>query len=288
MEMECLFSRIIVTGNDRASFLHNFCTNNIRTLSAGQAVEAFFTDARARVLGFGYVIALESRHEIWQPRTRADRLLKHLSRYVIREDVSFSVIPEENVTVRKLSSDAGALSAKGTEKSAVPVTMLQFSWSGQPLLAIFGPQDDLPPELADALASSSEIAPAELEGLRTAERIPAAGTDINDDNMAPEAGRNSTAISYTKGCYLGQEPIARLDAMGHVNRLLRCVRVAASGAASLVGADVQSESGASLGIVTSSAADSGTLRGLAIVKLASPPAFAVLPDGQKLAVISVE
>jgi folate-binding protein YgfZ len=46
---------------------------------------------------------------------------------------------------------------------------------------------------------------------------------MSNENMAPEAERNASAISYVKGCYLGQEPIARLDAMGHVNRALRCV-----------------------------------------------------------------
>lgn len=285
--MESLFSRIIVTGKDRASFLHNFCTNNIRGLEVGQALEAFFTDARARVLGFGYIIALESRHEIWQPRASADRLLKHLSRYVIREDVSFSVLPDETVTARRLSDDR-ALLANGTEHPGAPVTMLQFSWSGQLLLAVIGQKNDRPPAFAEFLRSSRDITSAELETLRIAERMPAAGTDLTDEHMAPEAGRNSTAISYTKGCYLGQEPIARLDAMGHVNRLLRCIRVAASADVSLIGADVQSESGASLGIITSSAVDSGTLSGLAIVKLSSSPAFVVLSDGQKLAVISVE
>ena len=46
------------------------------------------------------------------------------------------------------------------------------------------------------------------------------GIDLTEDNLAPEGGRNTRAISYTKGCYLGQEPIARLDALGHVNRQL--------------------------------------------------------------------
>ncbi len=286
--MECLFSRIIVTGKDRASFLHNFCTNNIRALEAGRAVEAFFTDARARVLGFGYVIALESRHEIWQPRASADRLLKHLSRYVIREDVSFSVPSDEIVTARKLTGDSKAMSATGAGDASAPETMLHFSWNGQPLFVVFGQQDGLQPEFAEAVALASEIAPEELEALRIAERLPAPGTDISDEQMAPEAGRNSTAISYTKGCYLGQEPIARLDAMGHVNRLLRCIRAAGPGVMSLTGAEVQAESGASLGVVTSSAEYAGALCGLAIVKLASAPAFVVLPDGQKLPVISAE
>ena len=61
-----------------------------------------------------------------------------------------------------------------------------------------------------------------FEHQRILERFPKVGTDVSDANMAPEADRIAEAICYTKGCYLGQEPIARLDAMGHVNRKLYC------------------------------------------------------------------
>jgi folate-binding protein YgfZ len=46
------------------------------------------------------------------------------------------------------------------------------------------------------------------------------GQDISEENLAPEVGRDPQAISYVKGCYLGQETIARIDALGHVNRML--------------------------------------------------------------------
>jgi folate-binding protein YgfZ len=55
--------------------------------------------------------------------------------------------------------------------------------------------------------------------------LPLYGVDITDDNLAQEVGRTKSAISFTKGCYLGQEPIARIDAMGHVNRELRGLRL---------------------------------------------------------------
>ncbi len=55
--------------------------------------------------------------------------------------------------------------------------------------------------------------------------MPLYGQDISEDNLAQEVARSKQAISFTKGCYLGQEPIARIDAMGHVNRELRRLRI---------------------------------------------------------------
>ena len=50
--------------------------------------------------------------------------------------------------------------------------------------------------------------------------VPLFGQDITDDNLPQEIGRDKLAISFTKGCYLGQETVARIDALGHVNRQL--------------------------------------------------------------------
>ena len=56
--------------------------------------------------------------------------------------------------------------------------------------------------------------------------FPVYGRDISDENLAQEVARTRQCISFTKGCYLGQEPIARLDAMGHTNRELRRITFA--------------------------------------------------------------
>jgi folate-binding protein YgfZ len=53
---------------------------------------------------------------------------------------------------------------------------------------------------------------------------PLYGVDFDDDNLPQEVGRNEQAISFTKGCYLGQETVARIDALGHVNQQLVGVR----------------------------------------------------------------
>jgi folate-binding protein YgfZ len=69
---------------------------------------------------------------------------------------------------------------------------------------------------AAATPCSSEA----LEMARIEAGFPWYGPDISEENLAPEVGRDKQAISYIKGCYLGQETIARIDALGHVNRLL--------------------------------------------------------------------
>ncbi len=74
-------------------------------------------------------------------------------------------------------------------------------------------------------AGAQPAGAAVWSALRIEAGLPIWGIDLTDENLAQEAGRTASAISFTKGCYLGQEPIARLDAMGHVNRELRSLRI---------------------------------------------------------------
>src|SRR5262249_54035500 len=63
-----------------------------------------------------------------------------------------------------------------------------------------------------------------FEAARIEYGTPLFGRDFSDENLPQEVGRDRQAISFTKGCYLGQETVARIDALGHVNRLLRGVK----------------------------------------------------------------
>ena len=109
---------------------------------------------------------------------------------------------------------------------------------------------------------------------------------MGNENLAPEAERNSISISYTKGCYLGQEPIARLDAMGHVNRALRVIEL--SGDCSIqeiIGRSLSTADGTVVGTLTSAAqGHADAIVGLAMVKVSSAmqPLFCELTSGTKL------
>jgi len=283
------FARLRAFGRDRAKFLHNFCTNNIRDLIPGTACEAFFTDVKARILAHGYVLALEHFHEIWLLPGDSEALLKHLTRYVITEDVRFELVSSScnSITV---ACTPMAIVGIGSELAGVSdqplhcftqsigladgksfgITGLCFAWADRPLNVVCGESEFIEP-FAARLAERGilPISADEFDQLRIEERFPLVGLDILLENLAPEAERNAASISYTKGCYLGQEPIARLDAMGHINRALRIVELECSCLPeTIVGSSLQTSEGAVIGTITSAYRVSPTvLKGLAMVRL---------------------
>ena len=299
---EPAFARLRITGKDRAKFLHNFCTNNIKALEGGVAVEAFFTDVKARILAHGYVLALESSHEIWMLPGDSAAMARHLSRYVITEDVTVTdLAPVNHVVVFRETSEllasppfeTLAADAEGTScgelndsvSANTSLIFLRFSWASERLIAVAGSIAQIS-DLRSKVSAGAEVTSEELELLRIRERFPVIGRDMTNEHMAPEAERNNIAISYTKGCYLGQEPIARLDAMGHVNRALRVIEV--SGACvplEIIGSSLSTADNVIAGTLTSAAQSCAeTMVGLAMVKVSSTsqPVFCELASGMKL------
>ena len=298
---ECAFRRLRITGKDRAKFLHNFCTNNIKALAAGNACEAFFTDVKARILAHGYVLSLESCHEIWMVPGDPSALAKHLSRYVITEDVTVAEMSTDTTVVFRDTPELFALppfsgcpaSTEGTScgqlsasiEGTAGLTFLRFSWASERLLAVSGDAEQIA-SLRLATSSVTEVSMEELELLRIRERFPVIGRDMSNEHLAPEAERNSIAVSYTKGCYLGQEPIARLDAMGHVNRALRVIELSGDGIpGDITGRQLVTSDNALAGMITSAAhSNAQSTIGLAMVKvsLSTQPVFCELESGVKL------
>jgi len=300
------FVRLRAIGRDRAKFLHNFCTNNIKDLAVGKACEVFFTDVKARVLAHGYVLALQDVHEVWILPGEPEALLKHLTRYIITEDVRFErvdpgeiaiVVPCTPQVLSVVHSNLAGVSFQPLDcfshsvmvqaDAESDITGFTFAWAGQSIVAISGKAEFIGP-FAEKLAAEGihPVTSDEFECRRIDERFPLIGRDLLMENLAPEAQRNATAISYTKGCYLGQEPIARLDAMGHVNRALRIVEIEGSCEPDLVvGSPLQTADGAVIGAITSSCRVSPTvLHGLAMVRLASANAslHVLLSSGDQL------
>lgn len=280
------FVRIHVSGRDRARFLHNFCTNNVKALQPGAVCEAFFTDVKARILAHGWVLAAAESLELWMFPGQESALLQHLGRYIITDDVVLRSATVESATVAVFGADPAPLLARCSGgPAALPelnhwreasadgasgneAAIMQLCWAGTAvyLLAIESSRlDGLRQRLSSVGIPAAD--PQAFERLRIRERIPVCGTDLTTEHLAPEADRNVSAISYVKGCYLGQEPIARIDALGHVNRSLRAIHCDADPEVSLGGTVHLPGTGAS-GKLTSVCADSddhGSL-GLAVIR----------------------
>lgn len=232
------FSRtqIEVTGRDRVKFLHSFCTNDIKKLQPGQGCEAFVTNVNGKVLGHIFVFA--ERDSLWLETVEgsAATLLAHFDKYVITEDVRFAdqsvefserllVGPQSAELLERLGLSVGSLPRYGHlshGSDALPLRSLRrVDWLNAPTWLLLVPVAQLgvvQQALVQSGARQAEL--GEVHALRVAAGFPIYGIDITEDNLAQEVGRTELAISFTKGCYLGQEPIARIDAMGHVNRQL--------------------------------------------------------------------
>ncbi len=298
------FVRILVRGADRARFLHNFCTNNIKAMLPGEVLEAFFVNVQAKVLAHGFVASFDSHHEIWMLPGDPAALVRHLSRYVISEDVTVELadatprafrIEIDQTVDSALSSNAEAgcgAYVDGDRKSIA----IWFTWRSKSLIVIDGSAEAIPEIPNVAQASLRPIGEEEFERLRIEARFPIIGVDISSENLAPEADRNANAISYTKGCYLGQEPIARIDALGHVNKSLKLIRLTSVDSSdvpvsSLIEAKLRTSAETSddrnvVGILTSAVLDKsqGQYIGLSVVRVssASQPLTLVTDDGQCL------
>jgi folate-binding protein YgfZ len=235
------WTNISVAGRDAKTFLNNFCTNDVKRLVPGQNCEAFFTNVKGKIIGHGMITCREDELVVVGVPEQAPRLIEHLSRYLIREDVEIRDRTSERVCLLF----AGGSTARGFVMTLAP-TISAGNAILQPQVNAEGKIVDMPvrwinwnltgPELSGiielAAGDSSRIKSHFAERSYTqcemaifhARRIeagmPLFGVDFDESNFPQEVGRDKEAISFTKGCYLGQETVARIDALGHVNQRL--------------------------------------------------------------------
>lgn len=295
-------AHVEITGNDRHAFLHNFCTNDIKKLEPGQGCEAFVTNIKGRVLGHVFVFATETALWLETVGGAEAKLIAHLDRYIIAEDVElFDRTPEfgellvsgpaANERLRSLgvATADGPLAHVASEWNGIPLDARNVDWLGNPAVLLLASRDQIP-RLWQSL-TEGEIPPAGgdcFHALRIESLFPLYGVDITDEQIAQEVGRTSQAISFVKGCYLGQEPIARLDAMGHVNRALRGLRLE-SGPAPAAGSAVIDDAGNNIGSITSTAISPGSGQPVALAYLRrgslEPETTVVLQEGNIPAIV---
>ncbi len=254
-----------VRGDDRLSFLHNFCTNDINRLAPGEGCEAFLTSIKGRILA--HIIVSATNDALWldsEPGT-AEFIVSHLTKYVITEDVEITDRSADCAPLFLVGPQAEAWLSDRIKNFSPPplcglavgslagaqVMIRRFDFTGQPGFEIIAATD----AVADVWQAITDtgVPPAGSEAfevLRIEAGFPRYGIDLTDDNIAQEAGRTAQAISFTKGCYLGQEPIARLDALGHVNRILTRLTIRA-GEAPSPGTKVCCTDGKTIGHITS-------------------------------------
>lgn len=230
-------SVIDVVGADAAAIVHNLTTNEVKKLAIAEGRETFITDVRGKTLGHGFLYRHEDRFRLIGSPGQSDRIAAHADKYTIREvatpvshDDVFAtwVIPHAvNGSMKELRPPSPATDpitswSAQLGEITVQIYLNRFLGDGTWLLLV-------PIESAESVTASlrslagSEVSFADEVEFHTARvecGFPWYGIDLTDSNLPQEADRDDVAISFTKGCYLGQETVARLDALGQVQKKL--------------------------------------------------------------------
>jgi folate-binding protein YgfZ len=240
---------IWVEGPDAASFLQGLLSNDVEGLAPGAACAALILDAKGHVRADVRVHADgDGAFTLVLRPGLADEVAATLERYHFSEDLE--ILGPEPTDLVTLTGAAGM--PPGLTAVAVPGSLP-------------GAVDLVVDDAAAALASLGveEAPPEALELARIAAGVPVVGVDTGAATLVQEAGLQEEAVSFSKGCYLGQETVARIAFRGHVNRSLRGL---ALGAPAAVGAALTRD-GREVGRLTSTgvAPDLGPI-GLAVIR----------------------
>jgi folate-binding protein YgfZ len=233
------WSTIVMTGQDRQTLLHNLSTNDIGRLTPGTGCEAFCTDVKGKLVAHVWVLAHANRLELLTLPAQAPTLIAHLDRYLIREDVQLADASAESVWFVLRGAKAGDCLAK--LGASLPLAPWQHqTLTAPPLTAFCFPPlgassyllrtaSEHKAALENALesAGAKRCGDAATQAVRIEAGLPLFPIDFSGANLPQEVNRDDQAISFRKGCYLGQETVARIDALGHVNQKLALVRFSA-------------------------------------------------------------
>lgn len=207
-----------VSGDDAASFLQGQFTNDLRALPGAGAVYGLWLTLKGKVLADSFVLRGAGQNEFWIGSyfSPAAVIRERLESHVIADDVS---IEDETAAWTGVSVFGPAAAGEAMGAGAEGFRFRGRRERAENVEWVY--------RVGASAPAGQEITADEVERRRIAAGIPAVPQDVGPADLPNEAGLEAEAISYTKGCYLGQEVMARLKSMGQVRR--RLVRVAGAG-----------------------------------------------------------
>jgi len=234
--------RICLLGADRIKFLHGQVTNDVQGLKADGGCYAALVNAKAKMESDLYIYRLADELLLDFEPGLTEKITTRLDKYIIADDVQIvDVAPHYGLVSVQGPKAAAAVTALGLVPT-LPTAPLQWVKDNipdvgdiyvmnQPRLGTTGFDIFIPSAglgmIADKLLAAVKAQGGRacgweaFEAARIEAGIPRYGADMDETNLAPEAGLEKRAISYTKGCYIGQEVNARIRTYGEVAKSLR-------------------------------------------------------------------
>ena len=227
-----MLGKATVTGRDRAAFLQGMLSNDVKALQPGQGCPAAFLDAVGKVCSLVVVYALPDRILLELPAGSTEKFLQAIDKFLISEKAEFEASDDTYAILSVQGPKAGEVLARvsGTALDLAPYAHIEVA-VGEAAVHVMQRADAVTqgfhcwvtPEDAPALwkalreAGAVPVGVDAAETLRLEAGIPIYGVDVDEGVILPET-RLETLVSYTKGCYIGQETVARVKYRGHINR----------------------------------------------------------------------
>ena len=203
-------------GTDRHSFLQGMVSNDVGALDVGEVRHAALLDTTGHVLADLHVHAFPDALTVETDPGCFPTLWGTLDKFLIMEDVTLTDVSDQWIILSVLGDGAASLAGLPGEKRPLPVPLAP----GYDLW--LRPEGEVLALVTLAEAGAVTLTEDDAEALRVEAGIPAWGRELSPSVLLPESDMED-AVSYTKGCYVGQEIVARLHARGHANRALRHV-----------------------------------------------------------------
>jgi folate-binding protein YgfZ len=232
-----------VTGRERATWLNGIVTADVGSLARGTGAFGLAVGKTGKILADLWILPTENALLVVLARALLPVLQEHLRRYLIMEDAEVgealprAVLFAHGPLSREVVALAPSLGAEGA----------MVDWTGQGNAAVFvaegsdaegrGLLGTVVAHLASNGARATVASDAAWEALRVELGVPRMGVDFDGQNLPHEASLEQVAVSFTKGCYLGQEAIVMLERRGHAKK--RLTRISVEGAEPLAaGAEI--------------------------------------------------
>lgn len=239
-------SRVCLTGTDRVRFLHGQVTNDVKKLRVGEGCYAALTTAKGKMQSDLNIFCLQEEVLLDFEPGLATVVTERLEKYIVADDVQVVDVgphygllsvqgPKSEAIVRALELFAEVPRAPLGSLKISDAILGEIYLMNHARLASSGFDLFVPAATLSAVADKLFAAAKSFGGqacgwsafeiARVEAGIPRYGVDMDESHLASECGIEARGISYTKGCYIGQEVLNRIHSVGHVNRELRGLKL---------------------------------------------------------------
>jgi folate-binding protein YgfZ len=240
-------SRLCLTGADRVRFLHGQITNDVKRLRPGEGCYAALVTAKGKMQSDLNVFCLADELLLDFEPGLTQAITQRLEKFIVADDVQLVDVaphygllsvqgPKAEVVVRSLGLFVEVPAKPFHLMKASDAALGEIYLMNQPRLGstgfdLFAPSVALPAVADKLIAAAKSVGGCAcgwtaFETARIEAGVPRFGADMDETNIPLECGIEARAISYDKGCYIGQEVLNRIHSLGHVNRELRGLRLA--------------------------------------------------------------